>query len=159
MQEVVKKMVGRELSDYYPKKNGQIGEIVFEVEHLTSEKNDFKEITFNLRSGEILGFAGLMGAGRTEIMRAIFGLDKVASGSLKLNGQVIRKITPMVDPIPQFCVTRKCCSIAVPNVITRFPPIKRVNIKSESDGIKTACTPLFTPFNESGKMTRRKVSN
>ncbi len=94
MQEVVKKMVGRELSDYYPKKNGQIGEIVFEVEHLTSEKNDFKEITFNLRSGEILGFAGLMGAGRTEIMRAIFGLDKVASGSLKLNGQVIRNDSP-----------------------------------------------------------------
>ncbi len=87
-------MVGRELSDYYPKKNGQIGEIVFEVEHLTSEKNDFKEITFNLRSGEILGFAGLMGAGRTEIMRAIFGLDKVASGSLKLNGQVIRNDSP-----------------------------------------------------------------
>ena len=67
--------------------------------------------------------------------------------------------TPIVEPIPQFCVTKKCCSTAVPSVITRFPPIKRVNMKSESDGINTACTPLRTPFIDNGTMTRLNVSH
>lgn len=61
------------------------------------------------------------------------------------------KITPIVEPIPQFCVTKKCCSIAVPKVITRFPPIRRVSMNKEREGINTAWTPLFTPFNDNGK--------
>lgn len=94
IEEVVKKMVGRELSDYYPKKEAEIGEVVFEVQDLTSANNDFQKITFELRSGEILGFSGLMGAGRTEIMRGIFGLDKLSGGTMRVNGQEIVNHTP-----------------------------------------------------------------
>ncbi|MFV8213897.1 sugar ABC transporter ATP-binding protein, partial [Streptococcus pluranimalium] len=69
--ELVKKMVGRELEDYYPDKTAKIGEVAFEVSHLSG--NDFEDVSFQVRKGEILGFSGLMGAGRTEVMRAIFG--------------------------------------------------------------------------------------
>ena len=62
------------------------------------------------------------------------------------------RITPMVEPIPQFCVVKKCCSIAVPSVITRFPPIKRVSMKRLKLGIKTDWTPLLTPFIDKGKL-------
>ncbi|MHC5268980.1 sugar ABC transporter ATP-binding protein [Enterococcus sp. LJL98] len=94
MTEVVRKMVGRELSDYYPEKKAEIGEIVLQVEDLTAENHVFQSINFTLRSGEILGFSGLMGAGRTEIMRGIFGLDPLANGTIQLNGQRIRNDSP-----------------------------------------------------------------
>lgn len=85
--EVVKKMVGREITDYYPLKDCPIKEEVFRVENLTSP--NFKDVSFNVKGGEVVGFAGLMGAGRTEIMRALFGLDEVTSGALYLNGEKI----------------------------------------------------------------------
>ncbi|MGT2886995.1 sugar ABC transporter ATP-binding protein [Streptococcus didelphis] len=90
--ELVKKMVGRELEDYYPEKTSEIGEIAFEVENLSGE--GFENISFQVRKGEILGISGLMGAGRTEVMRAIFGLDKKKSGKIKINGQEISASTP-----------------------------------------------------------------
>lgn len=98
VDELVRKMVGREITDYYPEKHAEIGDVVFEVDHLSSDK--FSDISFKVRSGEILGFSGLMGAGRTEIMRAIFGIDKVTSGTIKINGKVIN-ITSPVDAIKQ----------------------------------------------------------
>ncbi|MGZ7253974.1 ATP-binding cassette domain-containing protein, partial [Streptococcus pyogenes] len=84
----VKKMVGRELSDYYPEKNARIGEVAFEVEKLTGE--GFEEASFYVREGEILGFSGLMGSGRTELMRAIFGLNKKTSGTIKIASNEIQ---------------------------------------------------------------------
>lgn len=72
--EVVKKMVGRDVDDWFPERNPKPGEVVFEVRHLTRSKV-FENISFSVRSGEIVGIAGLMGSGRTEIMRAIFGID------------------------------------------------------------------------------------
>lgn len=77
MDEVVKKMVGRELADYYPEKQAQIGEVVFEVKNLTAASKVYQGINFQVRAGEILGFSGLMGAGRTEVMRGIFGLSLI----------------------------------------------------------------------------------
>ena len=82
MEEVVKKMVGRELANYYPEKQAQIGEVVFEVKNLTAASKVYQGINFQVRAGEILGFSGLMGAGRTEVMRGIFGLDEIESGTL-----------------------------------------------------------------------------
>ena len=67
------------------------------------------------------------------------------------------KTTAIVEPIPQFWVVKKCSSTAVPSVMTLFPPIKRVNMKSDKLGIKTACTPALTPFSERGQMTWVKV--
>lgn len=84
--EVVRKMVGRELEDYYPQKTATIKEAVFEVKGLT-QKGRFENVSFSVKSGEIVGFSGLMGAGRTEIMRAIFGIDSFDSGEIVLEGK------------------------------------------------------------------------
>ncbi len=90
---LVARMVGREITNVFPKDTTvPIGDVVLEVRDLTQEKAEggrFRNISFDLRAGEILGFAGLVGAGRTEVMRAIFGLDKFTSGSIRLNGKEI----------------------------------------------------------------------
>ena len=88
---LVARMVGREITNVFPKDpTVPIGDVIFEVKELTQEKADggrFRNINFQLRAGEILGFAGLVGAGRSEVMRAIFGLDPISSGSVYLNGR------------------------------------------------------------------------
>lgn len=84
--EVVRKMVGREITDYYPEKTNEIKDIIFEAKNLESN-GVFKNINFHVKEGEILGFSGLMGSGRTEIMRAVFGLDPLDSGEIILKGE------------------------------------------------------------------------
>lgn len=86
--EVVRKMVGRDLEDYYPEKHSEIKDVVFEVRDLT-QKDRFQNISFQVKSGEIVGFSGLMGAGRTEIMRSIFGVDPLDKGEIFLEGKKI----------------------------------------------------------------------
>ncbi|MGX7418375.1 sugar ABC transporter ATP-binding protein [Carnobacterium gallinarum] len=88
VDEVVRKMVGREISDYYPQKKAEIGGTVFEVKNL-SGKTGFQGISFAVKAGEIVGFSGLMGAGRTEIMRGIFGIDPLESGEIFIEGQKV----------------------------------------------------------------------
>lgn len=88
---LVARMVGREITNVFPKEcDVPIGDVVFEVKNLTQEKGDggrFRDISFQLRAGEILGFSGLVGSGRSELMRAIFGLDRLTSGEIYLNGK------------------------------------------------------------------------
>lgn len=86
--DIVKMMVGRELGDRFPERNTTITDVVFEVENLTRE-GYFKDVNFNVKKGEILGVAGLMGAGRSEIMEVIFGFEKKNSGEMKLNGKAL----------------------------------------------------------------------
>lgn len=74
-------MVGREIGDLFPKRNAQIGKEVLRVKNLCAGKL-VKNVSFFVRAGEILGFSGLVGSGRTETMRAIFGVDKVDSGKI-----------------------------------------------------------------------------
>lgn len=93
METLVKDMVGREIGDFYPRKETPIGEVKFEVKDL-SRKDVFNDISFSVREGEIIGFSGLMGAGRTEIMRALFGLDKLDRGEIYLEGQNITVKSP-----------------------------------------------------------------
>ena len=90
--ELVQKMVGRELEDYYPEKKAEIGNIVFQAKNLSGDA--FTDISFYVRQGEILGFSGLMGAGRTEIMRAIFGIDSLKSGQIIINGEQLKIKNP-----------------------------------------------------------------
>lgn len=85
--ELVRKMVGREIQDYYPEKVTKIGDVAFEVENLSGES--FENISFQVRKGEILGFSGLMGAGRTEVMRVLFGLDRKIGGNIKIDDKII----------------------------------------------------------------------
>ena len=88
MDQIVGDMVGRVMSEYYPARTNVPGDEVFRVEGFT-QPGVFQDISFNLRKGEILGVAGLMGAGRTEIMRAIFGVDPHESGKLYFEGKEI----------------------------------------------------------------------
>lgn len=91
--EVVRKMVGRDLADYYPAKTSTIGPIVFEAKKLSSERK-FQDVSFQVKSGEIVGFSGLMGAGRTEIMRSIFGIDPLDGGEMYLEDKKITISSP-----------------------------------------------------------------
>lgn len=93
VENIVKDMVGREIGDFYPTREPTIGDVIFKADHL-NEKGVFTDINFELHKGEILGFSGLMGAGRTEIMRAIFGIDKLTSGKLFLDGKEIHIHNP-----------------------------------------------------------------
>ena len=86
--QIIAKMVGREMTNVYPPKHPKIGETVLEVKNLTRE-GVFEDVSFRLRAGEILGMAGLVGAGRTEVARAIFGLDRFQSGEIYLKGQKV----------------------------------------------------------------------
>lgn len=90
--EVVKKMVGRELTDRYPERLPSLGDIVLEVKQAT-RKGQFHDISFSVKAGEIVGVAGLMGAGRTEMMRSLFGLDPLDQGEIWVHGEkaVIKK--------------------------------------------------------------------
>lgn len=90
---IVRAMVGRDLEDYYPHITIEPGPVLLEVDHLTSG-GKFQDISFHLREGEILGISGLMGAGRTEIMRAVFGLDPFDSGTIKVKGSPVTLKTP-----------------------------------------------------------------
>lgn len=93
MDQIVGDMVGRVMSEYYPARTNVPGDEVFRVEGFT-QPGVFQDISFNLRRGEILGVAGLMGAGRTEIMRAIFGVDPHESGKLYFEGKEIHIKNP-----------------------------------------------------------------
>lgn len=94
---IVKMMVGRELGERFPARNGNVGDIIFEVKDL-ERKGLFKNISFHVKKGEILGVSGLMGAGRTEIMEAIFGYKKINNGTVTLNGKIL-KINHPLDAI------------------------------------------------------------
>ena len=86
---LVTMMVGRAVSDIYPKEALPIGETVLEVKDLNSDFAGLHDINFYARRGEILGLAGLMGAGRTETVRAIFGLDPFTSGEIYVEGKKV----------------------------------------------------------------------
>src|SRR5690625_7023508 len=88
-QEIVRRMVGRELGERFRLKDNEIGQTIFEVTNL-ERMGHFKNINFDVKQGEILGVAGLMGAGRTEIMEAIFGFKKKDNGSVYLNGKELK---------------------------------------------------------------------
>lgn len=83
--ELVSLMVGREIKSVFPKVDCELGDVVFKAEGLTGK--GFQDISFEVRAGEILGFSGLVGAGRSETMRAIFGLDKLEHGKMWLDGK------------------------------------------------------------------------
>jgi rhamnose transport system ATP-binding protein len=84
----IRHMVGRELSALFPKSASEIGDVVLAVEHLT-RNGVFSDISFQLRKGEILGFAGLVGAGRTEVARVLFGIDRADAGEVRVKGEVV----------------------------------------------------------------------
>lgn len=96
---IIEKMVGRKMSEVYPSRKPDFGEVALKAENLTRE-GFFKDISFEVRKGEILGIGGLIGAGRTEIARCIMGLDKLDSGNIYVLGKKV-KISTVNDAIDE----------------------------------------------------------
>lgn len=92
---IISKMVGRDLTHRFPERSHVPGEVVLSVEKLTSTNpRSFKNVTFDLRQGEVLGIGGLVGAQRTELVEAIFGLRAITTGRFIINGQEVKIKSP-----------------------------------------------------------------
>ena len=94
MEEIIRLMVGRELTNRFPPKENVPGETILEVEPLSGKYTRLKEASFQLRAGEILGIAGLDGSGRTEVLENLFGSMTKASGTIRLHGKEIKNRNP-----------------------------------------------------------------
>ncbi|MDR2649485.1 MAG: ATP-binding cassette domain-containing protein [Clostridiales bacterium] len=94
MDQIIKMMVGRELSSRFPPKTNKPGEVLLEVRNLSGMYNQVSDVSFQARRGEILGFAGLDGSGRTQVLELIFGARARKGGIVKFNGKTIRNNTP-----------------------------------------------------------------
>jgi len=93
-KQVVELMLGRRFDDIYPKKKFEIGEVILEVKGLSEKDGAIKNVSFNVKKGEIVGIAGLVGAGKTELCKTLFGAMKQSSGEIKLNGKVLKVTSP-----------------------------------------------------------------
>jgi rhamnose transport system ATP-binding protein len=92
--QVIRAMVGRDVTNLFPKLETTIGNIVLDVKDLARD-GQFENITFNVRAGEIVALAGLVGSGRSEVARAIFGVDRYDAGSVTLNGKSLKPGSPI----------------------------------------------------------------
>ena len=92
--EIIKLMVGRELTNIYPPKNNRAGDVLLEVENLSGMYSKLENVSFKARKGEIIGVAGLDGSGRTELLENIFGNATRSSGTIELGGKTVKNRTP-----------------------------------------------------------------
>ncbi|WP_427118168.1 sugar ABC transporter ATP-binding protein [Pseudarthrobacter scleromae] len=90
---VIRQMVGRDVASLFPKQDAVIGDIALAVKGL-GRKGVFSDISFDVRAGEIVGLSGLVGAGRSEVARAIFGIDKYDSGAVQVCGKALKPLSP-----------------------------------------------------------------
>ena len=143
---IIHHMVGRELNEIYPKKTHKIGEEKLRLIHLKGlEKPEDSSLV--LRSGEILGIAGLVGSGRSETLRATFGLDSVAEGEVRVNGRDHTKTTPrkrLFQSVGMVSENRKeeglllNQNLANNLTLTRFSPFSKLGFISEKNQIETS---------------------
>ena len=150
MSYIIANMVGREIKEKFPRVHCEKGKKIFEVKHLNAGRM-VRDISFSSYEGEILGFAGLMGAGRTETTRAIFGVDPKESGEIWLDGREIKIKNPM-DAIRQgvvlapedrkkdgLCVKLSIRSnIELPNLDIACNKLGVVNRKKVTEMVQTA---------------------
>ena len=96
IDQLISQMVGRDMQERFPPREGKRGEeVLLNVEHLTSANpRSFRDVSFDLKKGEILGLGGLVGAQRTELVESIFGLRRISGGTMLLNGKQIQNRTP-----------------------------------------------------------------
>lgn len=93
---IIKKMVGREMTNRFPPRESEIGDEILRVEGFTSaDAKSFKDVSFTLRKGEVLGVGGLVGSQRTEVMEALFGLRNLQSGKMFINGKEVKIKSPI----------------------------------------------------------------
>ena len=94
MEEIIKLMVGRELTNRFPPKTNKPGDVILDVQHIAGKYTRLKDATFQLRKGEVLGIAGLDGSGRTEVLENLFGAMTREGGTITLHGKEIQNRTP-----------------------------------------------------------------
>ena len=133
---LIANMIGRPLDKQYPEKTGRSqGDVVLDVQDLSGEK--FRHVSFQVHQGEVLGFFGLVGAGRSEIMRAIFGADKASSGTVTIRGEQVKAGSP-VDAIKKgigFCTEDRKkeglmlrLSILLNSTIVKLPQLAKAGV-------------------------------
>ncbi len=137
--QLIKMMVGRSLGEIFPVRKAPSGEVALEVRRLT-QKGSFSDISFALRRGEILGMFGLVGSGRTQVARSIFGADKFTSGEILLDGSPIHPRSPREavtagialltedrkrDGLVMNCTIRDNVSLASYRLLSRYGVINR----------------------------------
>jgi ribose transport system ATP-binding protein len=147
LHEIIQLMVGREIDDIYPRTPHALGKSVFELKAVAGETKP-RAVNLTLREGEILGIAGLIGAGRTETLRACFGLDRLKGGAVYVHNREWR------HPTPQHCLDRGVGllsenrkeeglmlnrSLADNLTITRYGPISRFGVISNRLQNQAAC--------------------
>lgn len=146
---IISMMVGRDMSNRFPPKNNVAGEVILEVSGLNEESDfGFKDVSFSLKKGEILGIAGLVGSKRTEIVEALFGMRNIHSGEIKLHGNVIKNKNPRKATENKFAlVTEERRSTGI------FPmlSVEFNSIISNMDAYKS--NPLFLSNKKMGKDT------
>ncbi len=142
--DMIRMMVGRELKDMYPRAERKPGKEVLGIEHLYT-KDKLKDISLSVRQGEILGVAGLVGAGRTELARAVFGADEIESGTIRLYGEEteIRK--------PRDAIEKKIG--LVPEDRKQQGLVLMMNVK------ENITLPSLKKFGKAGKLSLRKEAN
>ena len=92
--EIIRLMVGRELTNIYPPKSNQIGEVLLEAEGLSDMYTKLRDVSFQARQGEIIGIAGLDGSGRSQLLENLFGVSTRRSGTIRLNGKPVKNRNP-----------------------------------------------------------------
>ena len=92
--QLIKMMVGREITDVFPKLDAEIGDVIFEAKNIVRADNKVKGVSFSVRRGEILGIGGLVGAGRSELVEGIFGMHALSSGEIYVKGKQVKVHSP-----------------------------------------------------------------
>ena len=146
LDEVIHLMVGREVTQYYPKSEHHTGEISMEVKNLSLPKL-VHDVSFQAHKGEVLGIGGLVGAGRTELMEAIFGATKISSGSIFLNGKQVKITSPKAavqNKIAFLTEDRKNTGLLLDQaiwfniVISKFTKLGKYGLVKEKNGVQVA---------------------
>jgi len=135
-------MVGRELTQMFPKLEAEIGEVILSVEHL-NRGHLVRDVSFALRRGEILGFAGLMGAGRTEVLETLFGVHKADSGTITING------APVTISQPKDAIAANMALLTEDRKLTGI-----MGVLSVRDNMIMAALPKYSP---NGFLNRRRI--
>jgi len=158
IEEVIKKMVGRTMRERFPARiRTTKQDLLLEVDSLSSaDRNSFSDISFCLYKGEILGIGGLVGAQRTELIESLFGLHKIAKGSIRLNGKEIKNRNPeeaiqnrfalltedrrATGIVPMLSVEENTLTVAYKKIVKNFPGFFRPQTLKTT--VKEICTKL-----------------
>ena len=135
-EDIIRQMVGRELTNRFPKKDNVIGDTVLRVENISAQYQNLQEVSFELHKGEILGIAGLAGAGRTELLENLFGSATKNSGKLYCHGREIKNRTPREAIANRFAmVTEERRATGVFNILSIRENTTISSLKSYLQGL------------------------